>query len=330
MLVAVIVASLGVHLLMWPVGDQVLSMGWSAPPLPAAGGIMEVSLVGPEDELEPEPEPVPPVPQFPGELVRPDYVEDKRKPDDAKRVSEFDSRVERETRAPNRKRAERYDPTRVGEESGMGAQAEGAAAQDVPTHALPLGRLDPGKQEERAHPASGETAVDESGRARGETSATAPRPGFRGTSEAMRRTFGGSGSYDDLGDLEEGAENLLNTDRFRFASFYNRMRDQIAQHWDPNAVMASVDPEGRVYGRRTRKTLLHIRLTTKGAIKKIDIVRDSGVRDLDKEAIESVHLAAPFVNPPPEMVDARTGFIEIDFMFILQEGKTTTIRRYVR
>ncbi|MCA9709373.1 MAG: energy transducer TonB, partial [Myxococcales bacterium] len=151
------------------------------------------------------------------------------------------------------------------------------------------------------------------------------------TADAMRKTFGGgSGSYDHLPDVEDGAENLLNTDRFRFASFFNRMRDQIAQHWDPNAAMARADPDGRTYGRSTRKTLLHIRLTPKGAVKKIDIVNDSGVRELDREAVESVHLAAPFVNPPPQMIDAATGFIEIDFLFILEDGKVSRIRRYVR
>lgn len=129
--------------------------------------------------------------------------------------------------------------------------------------------------------------------------------------------------------MDEGAESLLETERFKFASFFNRMRNQIAQYWDPNEVMARIDPQGRVYGRSTRKTLLHISLTPKGAVKKIDIVDDSGVRELDKEAIESVQLAAPFVNPPPQMVDERTGTIEIDFLFVLQDGRTT-IHRYLR
>ncbi len=331
MMVAVVIASGGVHLLLWPVGDQVLSMSWSAPPLPAAGGIMEVSLLDPSEERESEPEsPSPEPPQIPGQLVRPDVVDDERRPDRTDRVSEFQSRVDKETKAPNRRRAEVYDPSRVGEQSGVGAQSDGSAAQDMPAHALPLGRLDPGQQEERDHPAVGETAADDAGEARGPTHATAPRPGLRGTADAMRRTFGGSGSYDHLPDVEDGTENILNTDRFRFASFYSRMRDQIAQHWDPNGVMARVDPDGRVYGRRTRRTLLHIRLTPKGAVKKIDILQPCGVRELDKEAIESVHLAAPFVNPPPQMIDDKTGFIEIDFAFILEEGRVTKIRRYVR
>lgn len=329
-----IVASVGVHLVLWPVGDRVLSIHWDSPPLPAAGGIMEVSLLGPPDDPEDEDEdakiPEPRSEERP--VVRPDFVPDKRKPKDARWVSEFDSRVERETRAPNRKRADVYDPSRVGAEAGLGAASpRGTAPQDMPTHALPLGRLDPGQVEDVGHPVDGEIPNDAAGRHANKIGASAPRPGLRGTADAMRKTFGGgSGSFDDLRGVEDGTQNLLNTDRFRFASFFNRMRDQIAQHWDPNGVMARVDPDGRVYGRRTRKTLLHIRLTPKGAVKKIDIVRDCGVRELDREAIQSVHLAAPFVNPPPQMIDPSTGFIEIDFLFILDEGRTTRIRRYVR
>lgn len=332
MVVAMIVASIGVHLVLWPVGNQVLAIHWDSPPLPASGGIMEVSLLGPDESEPPSPDPaVPPDEERP--VVRPDFVPDKRAPDDARWRSEFDSRVERETRAPNRRRAEAYDSAKVGPKAGVGANApKGSAEQDVPPHALPLGRLESGTTPEVGHPVDPSIPSDDAGRRPDRNGASAPRPGLRGTADAMRKTFGGgSGSFDQLPDVEDGTENLLNTDRFRFASFFNRMRDQIAQHWDPNGAMDRVDPDRRIYGQRTRKTLLHFRLTPKGAIKKIDILRDSGVRELDKEAIRSVHLAAPFVNPPPEMVDAQTGFIEVDFLFILDnDGRITRIRRYLR
>ncbi|MCA9712072.1 MAG: hypothetical protein KDK70_39920, partial [Myxococcales bacterium] len=75
MVVAMIVASVGVHLVLWPVGDTVLAMHWDSPPLPAAGGLMEVSLIGPEAEPEPEPAPDPTRPRDEAlDLVRPDYV----------------------------------------------------------------------------------------------------------------------------------------------------------------------------------------------------------------------------------------------------------------
>ena len=58
---------------------------------------MEVSLLGPESEPESEaltPEDETRVPQ----VVSPDFVPDRRKPDRADHVSEFDSRVDEETK----------------------------------------------------------------------------------------------------------------------------------------------------------------------------------------------------------------------------------------
>jgi len=319
-----IVASVGVHVLLWPVGNQVLTLGWDAPPMPEGGSYMEVSLLDPE-EKDPS--------ALPGQLVQPDHVLDERPPKDSDRISEFDSRVERETRAPLRPAAREYSPDRVGEEAGRSAEDSKPASEDeVPSHALPLGRFDPTTSDDQGHRLEpGSLPVDERGRGSNEAGGSAPPPrsGLRGNAEAMRKTFGGSGSHDALDGLDEGGESLLNTHRFRFSSFFNRLRNQIAQYWDPNEVMHRIDSEGRIYGNRTRRTLLHLRLTPEGAVEKIDIVKGCGVLDLDKEAIESVHLAAPFVNPPPEMVDENTGFIEIDFSFVLTEGRAT-IHRYRR
>lgn len=321
-----IVASVGVHLVLWPVGNQVLELsGWGSSLPPRTDEFLEVSLLEPDQE---RPDPSAPLP---GELVKPDLVTDERPPErDSKRVSEFDSRVEKETKAPNRRQAPQYDPRVLGEESGMpSSEKQGSTEQDTPPHALPLGRPIDGAAQDPGQRADGEIPLGEEGEAGRKVGARALRPGLRGSADAMRKTFGGSGTLDGLDDVEEGTQSLLNTDRFRFASFFNRMRDQVAQHWDPNGVMARVDADGRTYGRRTRTTLLHIRLTPKGAIEKIMVRRESGIAELDKEAIRAFHQAAPFVNPPDEMVDASTGFIEVDFLFILEEGKAS-LRRYLR
>lgn len=325
-----IVASTGVHLLLWPVGNRVLELTWSSPPLPPVG-VMEIALIEPDEEDEDDPlDPDRRRIELPGELVQPDHVPDERPPEEpTDRISEFDSRVERETRAPNRKKAPVYDPRQLGEQAGTSASEQGSTQQDTPQHALPLGRPTQGQADDLGHRAEGELPDGDSGAPSRQTRATAPRPGLRGTAEAMRKTFGGSGSHDSLSGVDEGTETIINSERFRFASFFNRIRDRVAEHWEPNEVMARVDADGRLYGRRTRKTLLHVKLTPTGAIQKIDVMGPSGVRELDKEAIRSFHQAAPFVNPPREMVDASTGLIEFDFLFILDDGKGT-LRRYLR
>jgi TonB family protein len=324
MVVAMIVASVGVHLLLWPLGNRVLEASWQKTLPPPTGELMEVSLVDPEAR-----DPDDGV-QLPGQLVKPDFVPDERRPErDTDRISEFDSRVDKETKAPNRKAAPEYDPRVMGEQSGMpSSAAEGRTEQDTPPHALPLGRPTEGTADAMGHRVDGELPEGDEGAAQHEAGAHAPRPGLRGSAEAMRKTFGGSGTADSLDGVEEGTQNILDSERFRFASFFNRMRDQVAQHWDPNGVMTRVDGDGRTYGRSTRTTLLHVKLTPTGAISKINVTRDSGVIELDNEAIRAFHQAAPFVNPPPEMVKA-SGLIEFDFLFILDDGKTS-LHRYLR
>lgn len=321
LLVAVIVASVGVHLLLWGVGNGVVALGWSNAPRPPEDDFIEVALLPPDPERDEES-------LLPGQLVDPDRVIDERKPERTNRISEFDSRVDHETKAPSRQAAPEYDPRTMGEQAGKSSSAqEGAEPRE--TQPLPLGRPTEGTADDLGHRVDDELPEGDEGAARNEAGPRAPRPSLRGTADAMRKTFGGSASHDALDDVDEGNESLLNSERFRFASFFNRMRDQVAQHWDPNGVMHRVDAEGRTYGRSTRKTLLHVKLTPKGAIQKIDITRDSGVTELDKEAIRAFHQAAPFVNPPPEMVDASSGLIEFDFLFILDDGKMR-LHRYVR
>lgn len=332
-----VVASVGVHLLMWPLGNQVLQLGWDSPPLPANGGWMEVSLIDPElDEDEAEArrrEMIKP----PGKLVRQSRVVDERPPEDSDRVSEFDSRVDNETVAPSRKRAREYDPSRMGKKAGISQPASSeSAAREIPDHALPLGRLNPAEANEMGERADPTDLADDSyGRQSSRVGGTAPKPrvglrtGVHGNRRAMRETFGGSASSDGLQDVEEGTESLLNSNRFRFASFYNRVRSQSEQHWHPNEVMHRIDPDGSRFSGRTRRTLLRVRLTPEGKVYKIDIVKGSGVRELDKEAVSAVQLGAPFVNPPPQMVDPKTDLIEIMYMFELYEGRAS-IHRYVR
>lgn len=320
MVVAMIIASVGVHLLLWGVGERVIALGWADAPPPADEEFLEVALLPPDEDSI-----------LPGQLVDPDRVLDERKPErPTDRISEHDSRVDHETRAPNRERVPEYDPRTMGERAGVSSSAEqGAQPQDMPPVPLPLGRPMEGTAADLGHRGEDELPDGDEGAARSDAGPRAPPPGLRGTADAMRKTFGGSASHDSLDDVDEGNESILNSERFRFASFFNRMRDQVAQHWDPNGVMNRVDADGRTYGRSTRKTLLHVKLTSKGAIQKINVSSDSGVTELDKEAIRAFHQAAPFVNPPPEMVDASTGLIEFDFLFILDDGKTR-LHRYVR
>jgi TonB family protein len=332
--------SMLIHLVLWPLGDRLLALDWGGPPIPLGSGVIEVALMGAEDQeeteqdrLEEERERI--EKQDPrGKLVNLDRLVDERRPKETEFVSEFDNRVDHQTRAPNQRpqagaapitpgtpdASGRTQPSdeempktpsesralALGERSGASSDGEGAEADAIPLSETPDGAMprDPG--------AAGGPAT----------------AGLRGMSDAMRRTFGAPGSFDDIRDIDEGAENLLNSRRWKYASFFNRVRDAVAQHWHPEVVHAARDPDGRIYGTKTRITRLLIRLDPHGNLRGIRLDRPSGVDYLDEEAIRAVRTAQPFHNPPSQLVDPTTGFIDFGFGFIFEIHGAPRIFRY--
>ena len=267
------------------------------------------------------------------ELVRNDVVVDERPPDEVKRVSEFDNRVEKETRAPRGK---------VQETSSRGQRSQPSQPSRPASAATPLLKTRPSEPSQdsssRAKSAESaeETAIRDAGQLAEATrnqqqDSAEPRGGVTGLAPrvvapgAVAGTLGPSparpnmrpGTYDRLEDVDEGDQNLLSTKRYRYASFFNRVRDAIAQHWHPDSVHARYDPQGNVYGKKPRITVLKVRLSEGGAVINLDIVTPSGARHLDEEALRSVRAAAPFANPPQELIDPETRTIEFNFGFEL-------------
>lgn len=334
---AMLLGSALIHLLLLPVGEKVLHLGWESPPLPALGGVMEVSLVEPEDEAAAkakEAEVKPPESQPTGKLVKLDRVLDERAPKDADKVSEFDSRVERETRAPIQRPEDGAAPTRPGDHpeavplppllrprpersSAGGAMANPSEVDEGDGDEALTPRVDP----RASHGEEGEE---------GDEAANNPRSGLRGSPAQLRSAFGRPGTMDDIQDVDEAEENLLNSRRWKYASFFNRLRDAVAQHWHPEVLHAARDPEGRIYGTKTRVTRLLIRLNPDGSLKGIRVDKSSDVDFLDEEAIRAVRAAQPFSNPPAGLVDPETGFIDFGFAFIFEIGQAPRIHRYQR
>jgi len=124
-----------------------------------------------------------------------------------------------------------------------------------------------------------------------------------------------SPSMDYLKDVEEGDQTALNTKKFIYADYYNRIKKAIAYYWDPGKTILVYDPRGNIYGNKDRITRLLIILDKKGNIDKISTTVSCGVDVLDSEAISAVKMAAPFPNPPEQLlVDSK---MTIDFGFIV-------------
>jgi TonB family protein len=330
-----LLASLVVHLLLWPVGDHMLAWTLDGTRIPLAGGVMEVALlpVDGADEQEAEEEERPEREEREDKdhrrLVKLDWLERERTPEDAKFLSEFDSSVDKEMRAPTGRDGA---PAQPAYQPGDRPDATGSPTQSTtPPTPLPLSPARSSSHGEGAGAMDPMQAADDGslpqdpGRA-----GSSGVPGLRGSPATMRQAFGTPGSYDDLRGLEEGEETLLNSRRWRFASFFNRLRDAVAQNWHPEQLHAARDPEGRIHGTQTRVTRLFISLHPDGSVARIRIDQPCGVDYLDEEAIRAVRAAQPFSNPPPQLVDPNTGTIDFGFGFIFEIRSGGRIFRYQR
>lgn len=141
-------------------------------------------------------------------------------------------------------------------------------------------------------------------------------PNLRPTPDALERALGG-GSVDHLDDVAEGEQTALNAKQWKFASFFNRAKRQVAQNWNPNRVIAAKDPTGKSLGVKDRITVLRITLDGTGHLTDVHVVKTSGVGELDEEAMRAFRAAEPFPNPPPALVDP-SGKISFLFHFHLQ------------
>lgn len=145
------------------------------------------------------------------------------------------------------------------------------------------------------------------------------------TPEQLGRV-GGSRANDALSDVEEGNETALNSTRWRYASFFNRVKRQVAENWHPDRVYQRRDPSGNVYGFTDRFTVLRVTLTPEGKLESLTLERGSGVGFLDDEAMSAFRLAEPFPNPPKGLVDEKTGLISFRFGFVFEISRGASFR----
>ncbi|HUH04640.1 MAG TPA: energy transducer TonB [Kofleriaceae bacterium] len=145
------------------------------------------------------------------------------------------------------------------------------------------------------------------------------RPDLRPTPEMLSRMVGG-GSVDHVEGIANDESTALNSRRWKYATFFNRMKREVARSWNPNRVYLQRDPNGNVYGSKDRITVVKVSLKPDGGLAKIYVQSASGAPFLDDEALRAFKAAQPFPNPPGALVDPKTGLIEFSFGFHFQIG----------
>lgn len=192
--------------------------------------------------------------------------------------------VDRQTRAKNVDRFKQARPARLADVGQKSNQTKAAPKKlsDLGVHMnfKPLGNIDPNKRNE---------------------------PGQESASN-------------DHVNLDEGAQALLNTKEFKYYTFYQRIRQQLEQFWEPGLRerMKKMFAKGRALAAdKDHSTKLVVVLNDRGVITRILVENTSGVGDLDQAAIDAFNRAGPFPNPPQGLLESdRT--VKISWEFVLR------------
>ncbi len=129
-----------------------------------------------------------------------------------------------------------------------------------------------------------------------------------------------SANNDYLKGVKEGRQTLLNTREFVYYSYYNRIRKKIRQYWEPSIkdkVRALFKQGRKIASDKNKITKVLITLNQQGTLVKVQVVEDSGIRDLDDAAVDAFRDAAPFPNPPKGLVE-MDGTVKIRWDFVLE------------
>lgn len=130
----------------------------------------------------------------------------------------------------------------------------------------------------------------------------------------------GSASLDYIEELDSGLETLLTTKEFVYYTFFKRMRNQLNPHWTPlvKTSVAEVYRKGRRLASSTSViTRTVVILDEQGSLIKVQVIGNSGFKELDQAALQALKSAGPFRNPPKGMRDPD-GLVRIRWDFVIE------------
>lgn len=170
------------------------------------------------------------------------------------------------------------------------------------------------------------------GTTEGEELASAGKAGAGGAmslvpSTAVLDKLSGAAPNDHLDGVEEGDGTFLNTREWKYASFFNRVKQSVGMNWDAQGQLIRRDPTGSIYGGRDRYTVVNVTLNERGLVRDIYVEKSCGLDFLDLEAIQSFERAQPFPNPPPGLLTDDQS-VRFTFGFFVEIGGGPRVRMF--
>lgn len=130
-------------------------------------------------------------------------------------------------------------------------------------------------------------------------------------------------------DVSIGQLTALNTDQFRFYSFFSRIEELVRFRWEDGlhrAIEAYARSVVRARGVGPWTTRVQFTLGPDGRFLSARILRESGLHRFDMAAVQAFRDAAVFPNPPREML-SQDGTIKIDYAFSVQWDPRSLVSR---
>jgi TonB family protein len=130
----------------------------------------------------------------------------------------------------------------------------------------------------------------------------------------------GTRPEDFIEGVTEGERTALNTREFIFYGYFQRIRERLDRAWIPilrHKLIAYYRSGRHLASSTNHTTKVMVVLNEHGEIIRVELVGESGTRDLDEAAVNAFNKAGPFPNPPKGIVD-RNREVRIPWDFVLK------------
>jgi hypothetical protein len=120
-------------------------------------------------------------------------------------------------------------------------------------------------------------------------------------------------------EIEIGSFTALNTDKFTYYSFFERIEDKIRFRWESevrSALTRISREEISSYPKNIAVSNLEIILSREGTVEKILLLRSCGLSPLDEAPAKAFWEAKNFMNPPAGLIESD-GKIHLRYQFLV-------------
>ena len=116
--------------------------------------------------------------------------------------------------------------------------------------------------------------------------------------------------------IEKGNQTILNTDKVLYASFINRIAEEVYQPWVRNIeeALKTLKVLGRKLENNIYVTKLNISMDKEGEITGIQILSSCGIQVIDEAPKKAFWESEPFPNPPTQLIE-EDGYIRLVYEF---------------